>query len=244
MNNRKVVWWKWRIEFFRSNNQKENNLTFCETSQFNIIFLFDFQDDSIYALIAAVSLQNRDFDSAENAFAQLSNVKIYRIFVDIRFFVLFFYRPKWFFVFKIFVQSDQKKNVKLNLRFLLEEIFTKQKDIIFKEINLCTRLCCIWTNTIGIGKWWVFDSIDLIVHRFESRRAIDLTQRHPQYLEIVVGYRQKYLKDYGGGKKETNPKFLQAMKNVRWGKKNHEENRLFLSRLGRCRLGSNRSKIT
>jgi hypothetical protein len=45
-------------------------------------------------------------------------------------------------------------------------------------------------------------------------RAIDLTQRHPQYLEVVVGYRQKYLKDYGGGKKETNPKYIQAMKSV------------------------------
>lgn len=47
-------------------------------------------------------------------------------------------------------------------------------------------------------------------------RAIDLTQRHPQYLEIVVGCRQKYLKVYGGGKKENNPKYLQAMKNVRY----------------------------
>lgn len=49
--------------------------------------------------------------------------------------------------------------------------------------------------------------------KFESR-AIDLTQRHPQYVEIVVAYRQKYLKNYGGGKKETNPKYIQAMKNV------------------------------
>ncbi len=49
---------------------------------------------------------------------------------------------------------------------------------------------------------------------FRCSRAIDLTQRHPQYLEIVVGYRQKYLKDYGGGKKETNSKYLQAMKTV------------------------------
>ena len=47
-----------------------------------------------------------------------------------------------------------------------------------------------------------------------SFSAIELTQRHPQYLEVVVGYRQKYLKDYGGGKKETNQKYLQAMKNV------------------------------
>jgi hypothetical protein len=47
-----------------------------------------------------------------------------------------------------------------------------------------------------------------------SSSAIELTQRHPQYLEVVVGYRQKYLKDYGGGKKETNQKYLQAMKNV------------------------------
>ena len=46
--------------------------------------------------------------------------------------------------------------------------------------------------------------------------AIDLTSRHPQYLEIVVGFRQKYLKEYGGGKKETNPKYQQAMKNVRY----------------------------
>ena len=45
-------------------------------------------------------------------------------------------------------------------------------------------------------------------------RAIDLTQRHPQYLDVVVAYRTKYLKDYAGGKKETNPKYLQAMKNV------------------------------
>jgi hypothetical protein len=46
-------------------------------------------------------------------------------------------------------------------------------------------------------------------------RAIDLVQRHPQYLEVVVGYRQKYLKDYGGDKKETNTKYIQAMKTVR-----------------------------
>ena len=45
-------------------------------------------------------------------------------------------------------------------------------------------------------------------------RALDLTQRHTQYLDIVVGYRQKYLKDYGNGKKETNAKYIQAMKNV------------------------------
>ncbi|CAF5194060.1 unnamed protein product, partial [Rotaria magnacalcarata] len=33
-------------------------------------------DDSIYALIAVISLFNRDFDSAENAFAQLSNTEM------------------------------------------------------------------------------------------------------------------------------------------------------------------------
>ncbi|CAF5002576.1 unnamed protein product, partial [Rotaria sp. Silwood1] len=33
-------------------------------------------DDSIYALIAVISLHNRDFDSAENAFAQLSNTEM------------------------------------------------------------------------------------------------------------------------------------------------------------------------
>jgi hypothetical protein len=65
-------------------------------------------------------------------------------------------------------------------------------------------------NIIGIGLCYFLQTI---IGNYFSR-AIDLTQRHPQYLEVVVGYRQKYLKDYGGGKKETNQKYLQAMKNV------------------------------
>jgi len=52
--------------------------------------------------------------------------------------------------------------------------------------------------------------------RFDFLRcsALELTQRHSQYLDVVVGYRQKYLKEYGGGKKETNQKYIQAMKMV------------------------------
>ncbi len=68
-------------------------------------------------------------------------------------------------------------------------------------------------NIIGIGLKYFFFIINYFLN-FLFSRAIDLTQRHPQYLEIVVGYRQKYLKDYGGGKKETNQKYAQAMKNV------------------------------
>jgi hypothetical protein len=68
-------------------------------------------------------------------------------------------------------------------------------------------------NIIGIGLK-IFSFIINYFFKFYFSRAIDLTQRHPQYLEIVVGYRQKYLKDYGGGKKETNQKYAQAMKNV------------------------------
>jgi hypothetical protein len=39
------------------------------------------------------------------------------------------------------------------------------------------------------------------LHIVINSRAIDLTQQHSQDSEIAVGYRKKYFKDYGGGKK-------------------------------------------
>ncbi|CAF0799987.1 unnamed protein product [Adineta steineri] len=133
-------------------------------------------DDSIYALIAVISLHNRDFDSAENAFAQLSNTEMVFCLQNLR-----------------TIASKEEREAELAL---LAGGNIQEAESHYLQGNKPLHAIMLHLNE----------------HNWD--RAIDMTQRHPQYLEIVVGYRQKYLKDYGGGKKETNAKYIQAMKNV------------------------------
>ncbi|CAF3538256.1 unnamed protein product [Rotaria socialis] len=133
-------------------------------------------DDSIYALIAVISLFNRDFDSAENAFAQLSNTEMVFCLQNLR-----------------TISSKEEREAELAL---LAGGNINEAEGHYLQGNKPLHAIMLHLNE----------------HNWD--RAIDLTQRHPQYLEIVVGYRQKYLKDYGNSKKETNQKYLQAMKNV------------------------------
>ncbi|CAF1477767.1 unnamed protein product [Adineta ricciae] len=133
-------------------------------------------DDSIYALIAVISLYNRDFDSAENAFAQLSNTEMVFCLQNLR-----------------TIASKEEREAELAL---LAGGNLQEAEGHYLQGNKPLHAIMLHLNE----------------HNWD--RAIDLTQRYPQYSDIVVGYRQKYLKDYGGGKKETNPKYQQAMKNV------------------------------
>ncbi|CAF3833222.1 unnamed protein product [Adineta steineri] len=133
-------------------------------------------DNSIYALIAVISLHNRDFDSAENAFAQLSNTEMVFCLQNLR-----------------SISSKEEREAELAL---LAGGNLHEAEGYYLQGNKPLHAIMLHLNE----------------HNWD--RAIDLTQRHSQYLDIVVGYRQKYLKNYGGGKKETNQKYIQATKTV------------------------------
>ncbi|CAF0801238.1 unnamed protein product [Didymodactylos carnosus] len=133
-------------------------------------------DDTIYALIAVISLHNHDFDSAENAFAQLSEMEMVYCLQQLR-----------------TIPTKEERDAELAL---LAGGNIHEAEGHYLQGNKPLHAIMLHINE----------------HNWD--RAIDLSQRYPQYLDIIVGYRQKYLQDYAGGKKETNPKYLQAMKNI------------------------------
>ncbi|UJR33697.1 hypothetical protein I4U23_021126 [Adineta vaga] len=139
-------------------------------------------DDSIYALIAVISLSNRDFDSAENTLAHLLNTEMVFCLQNLR---------------SITSKEEREAEIVLITGGNLQEV-----EGYYLQANKPLH------------------AIILHLNEHNWNRAIDLTQRYPQYLEIVVGYRQKYLNEYGNGKKETNSKYLQAIKtiNIDWNR--------------------------
>ncbi|CAF0748911.1 unnamed protein product [Adineta ricciae] len=133
-------------------------------------------DDSIYSLIAVRSLYNRDLDSAENAFAQLSNTEM--------------------------------------ILFLQHLRLVTSKDECEAELVLLTGGDVQQAAEYYFRGNKPLHAIMLYINEHNWDRAIDLTQRYPQYLDVVVGFRQRYLNEYGNRRKETISKYLQAMKTV------------------------------
>ncbi|CAF0726823.1 unnamed protein product [Didymodactylos carnosus] len=122
-------------------------------------------DDTIYALIGIISLYNHDFDSAENAFAQLSETEMVYCLQQLR-----------------SIPTKEERDAELAL---LTGGNIQEAEGYYLQGNKPLHAIMLHINQ----------------HNWD---------------------RQKYLQDYGGGKKETNPKYLQAMKttDVDWNKIN------------------------
>jgi intraflagellar transport protein 80 len=58
----------------------------------------------------------------------------------------------------------------------------------------------------------VFRAIMLNLFQYNWDRALELAVKYQQYVEIVIGFRQRYLEEYE--KKETNKMFLKYRKEV------------------------------
>ncbi|VDO20936.1 unnamed protein product [Haemonchus placei] len=58
----------------------------------------------------------------------------------------------------------------------------------------------------------IFEAVMLNIVMMRWARALDLAIKHKSYLEIVMGYRQKYLENLG--RKETDERFLSHMREV------------------------------
>ena len=58
----------------------------------------------------------------------------------------------------------------------------------------------------------VFRAIMLNLYQYNWDRALELAVKYQQYVEIVIGFRQRYLEEYE--KKETNKMFLKYRKEV------------------------------
>ncbi|KAE9411916.1 hypothetical protein Angca_007173, partial [Angiostrongylus cantonensis] len=59
----------------------------------------------------------------------------------------------------------------------------------------------------------VFQAVMLNIIMLQWSRAIDLAIKYNSYLEVVLGYRQKYLEKLG--RKETDEKFLRRLGEVK-----------------------------
>jgi hypothetical protein len=149
-----------------------------------------------------MSLNNRDFDSAEIAFAQLSNVNCQWILCssssychDLCTSIGTCFRLKWCFHCSIFVRFHRKKNVKQNLLSSLAAIYKKPRDIIYKGINPCTPLCYISMNTIGNGSFRLHEHRTILIIENKQRMSSSFFFLLHKYLVLRLTNKRSSLFD-------------------------------------------------